>query len=194
MVRLLHLRRAGADHRPAVHRGLNETAGFIFALGAFAAGFFARPFGALVFGRIGDRLGRKGAFLVTITLMGVATLAVGFLPTYAQIGLTAPILLIVLRLIQGFALGGEYGGAAIYVAEHAPAKRRGEYTGWIQTSASLGLIGALGGRSSSPARSWASRRFNAWGWRIPFLFSAFLLAISLYMRMKLDESPAFLQA
>ena len=172
--------------------GLNDTAGFIFALGAFAAGFFARPFGALIFGGVGDRLGRKGAFLVTITLMGLATLAVGFLPTYAQIGLAAPVLLIVLRLIQGFALGGEYGGAAVYVAEHAPAARRGEYTGWIQISASLGLIGALG-------VIWVTREvmgetaFAAWGWRIPFLFSAFLLAISLYMRMKLDESPAFLR-
>ena len=172
--------------------GLNDTAGFIFALGAFAAGFFARPFGALVFGGIGDRLGRKGAFLVTITLMGLATLAVGFLPTYAQIGLAAPILLIALRLIQGFALGGEYGGAAVYVAEHAPVHRRGEYTGWIQISASLGLIGALGVIYVTRLIM-GEAAFNAWGWRIPFLFSAFLLVISLYMRLKLDESPAFLR-
>jgi predicted MFS family arabinose efflux permease len=170
--------------------GLNDTAGFIFALGAFAAGFFARPFGALVFGGIGDRLGRKGAFLVTITLMGVATLAVGFLPGYGQIGVAAPILLVVLRLVQGFALGGEYGGAAVYVAEHAPVKRRGEYTGWIQISASLGLIGALGVIYVTRNIT-GETAFAAWGWRIPFLFSAFLLAISLYMRMRLEESPLF---
>jgi predicted MFS family arabinose efflux permease len=170
--------------------GLNDTAGFIFALGAFAAGFFARPFGALVFGGIGDRLGRKGAFLVTITLMGLATLAVGLLPGYARIGVAAPVLLVVLRLIQGFALGGEYGGAAVYVAEHAPAARRGEYTGWIQISASLGLIGALGVIYAARLII-GEEDFAAWGWRVPFLFSAFLLAISLYMRMRLEESPLF---
>ena len=169
---------------------LNETAGVIFALGIFGAGFLFRPVGALVFGWVGDRLGRKGAFLVTVSLMGLATLAVGFLPTYAQVGITAPILLLVMRLIQGFALGGEYGGAAVYVAEHAPDKRRGEYTGWIQISASFGLIGALGVIFVT-RRILGEDAFNAWGWRIPFFFSAFLLAISLWMRLKLTESPAF---
>jgi MFS family permease len=169
---------------------LNETEGVIFALGVFGAGFLFRPLGALVFGWVGDRVGRKGAFLVTVSLMGLATLAVGFLPTYGQAGIAAPILLLVMRLLQGFALGGEYGGAAVYVAEHAPDDRRGEYTGWIQISASFGLIGAL-------AVIYVTRSligtdaFSAWGWRIPFLFSAFLLAISLWMRLKLSESPAF---
>ena len=169
---------------------LNETAGVIFALGIFGAGFLFRPVGALVFGWLGDRVGRKGAFLVTVSLMGLATLAVGFLPTYATAGITAPILLLVMRLIQGFALGGEYGGAAVYVAEHAPDKRRGEYTGWVQISASFGLIGALG--VIFITRSVMGQdAFNAWGWRIPFYFSAFLLAISLWMRLKLSESPVF---
>ena len=169
---------------------LNETAGVIFALGIFGAGFLFRPVGALVFGWVGDRMGRKGAFLVTVSLMGLATLAVGLLPTYANVGITAPILLLTMRLIQGFALGGEYGGAAIYVAEHAPERRRGEYTGWIQISASFGLIGALGVIFASRTLL-GQDAFNAWGWRIPFLFSAFLLAISLWMRLKLTESPAF---
>ncbi len=171
---------------------LNETAGVIFALGIFGAGFLFRPVGALVFGWLGDRVGRKAAFLVTVSLMGVATLAVGFLPTYATAGIAAPILLLVMRLIQGFALGGEYGGAAVYVAEHAPDKRRGEYTGWVQISASFGLIGALG--VIFITRSLMGQdAFNAWGWRIPFYFSAFLLAISLWMRLKLSESPVFKQ-
>ena len=165
-------------------------AGVIFALGIFGAGFLFRPVGALVFGWVGDRMGRKGAFLVTVSLMGLATLAVGLLPTYANVGITAPILLLTMRLIQGFALGGEYGGAAIYVAEHAPERRRGEYTGWIQISASFGLIGALGVIFASRTLL-GQDAFNAWGWRIPFLFSAFLLAISLWMRLKLTESPAF---
>ena len=169
---------------------LNETAGVIFALGIFGAGFLFRPVGALVFGWVGDKLGRKGAFLITVSMMGLATLAVGFLPTYAQVGITAPILLLVMRLIQGFALGGEYGGAAVYVAEHAPPARRGEYTGWIQISASFGLIGALGVIFLTRVIV-GQDAFNAWGWRIPFFFSAFLLAISLWMRLKLHESPAF---
>ena len=169
---------------------LNETTGVIFALGVFGAGFLFRPLGALVFGWVGDRVGRKGAFLVTVSLMGLATLAVGLLPTYGQVGLLAPTLLLVMRLVQGFALGGEYGGAAVYVAEHAPDARRGEYTGWIQISASFGLIGALA--VIFVTRSLVgTEAFNAWGWRIPFLFSAFLLAISLWMRLKLSESPAF---
>jgi predicted MFS family arabinose efflux permease len=171
---------------------LNETAGVIFALGIFGAGFLFRPVGALVFGWLGDRVGRKAAFLVTVSLMGLATLAVGFLPTYATAGIAAPILLLVMRMIQGFALGGEYGGAAVYVAEHAPDKRRGEYTGWVQISASFGLIGALGVIFITRAVM-GQDAFNAWGWRIPFYFSAFLLAISLWMRLKLSESPVFKQ-
>jgi MFS family permease len=169
---------------------LSPTEGVIFALGVFGAGFLFRPVGALVFGWVGDRLGRKGAFLVTVSLMGLATLAVGFLPTYAQAGLWAPSLLLVMRLIQGFALGGEYGGAAVYVAEHARDDNRGGATGWIQTSASFGLIGALGVIYVS-TRILGQDAFNAWGWRIPFFFSAVLLAISLFMRLKLAESPAF---
>ncbi len=169
---------------------LNETAGVIFALGIFGAGFLFRPVGALVFGWLGDKVGRKGAFLVTVSLMGLATLAVGFLPTYATAGITAPILLLAMRLIQGFALGGEYGGAAVFVAEHAPDDRRGEFTGWVQISASFGLIGALG--VIFACRTFlGTDAFNAWGWRIPFFCSAFLLAISLFMRMKLQESPVF---
>ena len=169
---------------------LSPTEGVIFALGVFGAGFLFRPVGALVFGWVGDRMGRKGAFLVTVSLMGLATLAVGFLPTYAQAGILAPSLLLVMRLIQGFALGGEYGGAAVYVAEHAPEKRRGEYTGWVQVSASFGLIGALGVIYLT-SKIIGQDAFNAWGWRIPFFFSAVLLAISLWMRLKLSESPAF---
>ena len=169
---------------------LSPTEGVIFALGAFGAGFLFRPVGALVFGWVGDRMGRKGAFLVTVSLMGLATLAVGFLPTYAQAGILAPSLLIVMRLIQGFALGGEYGGAAVFVAEHAPESKRGGHTGWIQTSASFGLIGALGVIYVT-TKVLGQDAFNAWGWRIPFFFSAVLLAISLFMRLKLSESPAF---
>jgi MFS family permease len=170
--------------------GVDETAATIFTLLGFAAGFVARPFGALFFGRIGDRLGRKYAFMVTISLMGGATFAIGLLPTYAQVGITAPVLLISIRLLQGFAVGGEYGGAVIYVAEHAPANKRGFYTGWLQTTASAGLVVALlvvlGTR-----RAMGEEAFAAWGWRLPFLFSLILLAISLWVRMRLRESPAF---
>ncbi|HZZ34984.1 MAG TPA: MFS transporter [Caulobacteraceae bacterium] len=173
---------------------LDETAGLLAALALFGAGFFFRPIGALIFGHVGDRIGRKGAFLVTVTLMGGATFAIGLLPTYAQAGPIAPILLILMRIIQGTALGGEYGGAAIYVAEHASANKRGGMTGWIQTSASFGLGGALVvifaaqdlmGKEAFESAGWTG------GWRIPFLFSAGLLAISIYMRLKLTESPAF---
>lgn len=173
------------------YSGVNEATGFILALATFAVGFFVRPLGALVFGVFGDMKGRKGAFLVTITAMGVATVAIGLLPDYDAIGIAAPIGLIILRMIQGFALGGEYGGAAIYVAEHAPAKQRGLMTSFIQTSAALGLIGAL-------LVIWACREImgkeafeDGWGWRIPFVLSALLLLISLWIRMKLGESPAF---
>lgn len=172
--------------------GLEETASIIFALLIFAAGFAVRPLGALIFGHIGDRVGRKGAFIITITLMGVATFAIGFLPTFDQAGILAPILLISLRLVQGLALGGEYGGAAIYVAEHSPAKKRGLMTGWIQASASVGLAGALIVVLITRTTI-GEEAFLDWGWRVPFLLSAGLFAISVYMRVKLHESPAFLK-
>jgi MFS family permease len=170
--------------------GVSETTGFIFALAAFAAGFAVRPFGALVFGRIGDVVGRKNTFLVTMAIMGLSTFLVGVLPTYEQIGVAAPIILIGLRLLQGLALGGEYGGAATYVAEHAPPDRRGLYTSWIQTTATLGLFLSLvvlvvTRLTMTPAA------FEEWGWRIPFLLSAALLAVSLWIRLKLAESPIF---
>ncbi|VFR47826.1 Permeases of the major facilitator superfamily [plant metagenome] len=176
----------------AVHffSGVNPTAGFIFALLAFAAGFAVRPFGALVFGRLGDLVGRKYTFLVTIVLMGASTFLVGVLPTYESIGMIAPIILIILRLLQGLALGGEYGGAATYVAEHAPHGRRGFFTSWIQTTATMGLflslLVILGVRTAL-----GEEAFRAWGWRIPFLISIVLLAVSVWIRMQLNESPAF---
>jgi MFS family permease len=170
--------------------GVNPTAAFIFALLAFAAGFAVRPFGALVFGRLGDLVGRKYTFLITIVIMGLSTSAVGFLPTYASIGLAAPVILIVLRMLQGLALGGEYGGAATYVAEHAPAGKRGAYTSWIQTTATLGLLLSL--LVILAARTaLGTERFDAWGWRIPFLLSVVLLAISVWIRLELEESPLF---
>lgn len=169
---------------------VGEATSYILALITFGVGFVVRPLGALVFGWFGDRHGRKRAFLVTITLMGGATVAIGLLPDYQQAGMLAPILLIAMRVLQGFALGGEYGGAAIYVAEHAPADRRGYLTGWIQTTAAVGLIGALVVIITTRLAV-GSAAFDAWGWRIPFLLSAFLLAISLWIRLRLDESPAF---
>ncbi len=170
--------------------GVNPTAAFIFALLAFAAGFAVRPFGALFFGRLGDLVGRKYTFLVTILIMGISTFIVGILPGYATIGIAAPIILICLRLLQGLALGGEYGGAATYVAEHAPHGKRGAYTAWIQTTATLGLFLSLliilGCRVSMSAEA-----FESWGWRIPFLVSIVLLGISIWIRLMLSESPAF---
>ncbi|HWJ86807.1 MAG TPA: MFS transporter [Pelagibacterium sp.] len=170
--------------------GVNETTGFILALLAFAAGFAVRPLGALVFGRMGDLWGRKNTFLVTMALMGLSTFAVGLLPSYEQIGVAAPLALVFLRLIQGLALGGEYGGAATYVAEHAPPGRRGFYTSWIQTTATLGLFASLlvilGTRNLM-----GEEAFRAWGWRVPFLLSIILLAISIWIRLKLQESPTF---
>jgi MFS family permease len=164
--------------------------GFIFALLAFAAGFAVRPFGALIFGRFGDMIGRKYTFLITMSLMGIGTFFIGLLPGFATWGILAPIVLIALRLIQGLALGGEYGGAAIYVAEHAPQNKRGYYTSWIQTTATLGLFLALllilGIRTAM-----GEAAFSDWGWRIPFLLSAILLAVSLWIRLKLSESPLF---
>jgi MFS family permease len=171
--------------------GVNETTGFIFALLAFAAGFFVRPFGALVFGRLGDLVGRKYTFLITIVIMGASTALVGLLPSYASIGVAAPIILIALRLLQGLALGGEYGGAATYVAEHAPNHRRGFYTSWIQTTATLGLFLSL--LVILACRVTLGPEFEVWGWRIPFLISIALLAISVYIRLQLQESPAFLE-
>lgn len=174
--------------------GLTDTAGYIAALALFGAGFAFRPIGALVFGRIGDKAGRKGAFLITVILMGGATFAIGLLPTYAQAGLIAPALLVLMRILQGFALGGEYGGAAIYVAEHAPPGARGRSTSWVQTSAAFGLFAALLVILVTrllTAKFFGPEAFDAWGWRIPFLFSAGLLAVSIFMRLKLSESPAF---
>ncbi len=169
---------------------VNETTSFIFALLAFAAGFFVRPFGAIVFGRLGDLIGRKYTFLVTILLMGGATAVVGFLPGYATLGIAAPVILISLRLLQGLALGGEYGGAATYVAEHAPPGKRGFFTSFIQTTATLGLfLSLLVILSCRLILGTAS--FEAWGWRIPFLLSIILLAISVWIRLKLNESPVF---
>jgi predicted MFS family arabinose efflux permease len=170
--------------------GVNPTAGFIFTLLAFAAGFAVRPFGALVFGRIGDIVGRKYTFLITMTLMGLGTFLIGVLPSYASAGLTAPIILVLLRLVQGLALGGEYGGAATYVAEHAPPGRRGFYTSWIQTTATVGLLLAL--LLVLGVRTWQGEEvFGDWGWRIPFLLSAVLLVVSIWIRLQLEESPIF---
>ncbi len=169
---------------------LDPASRTIFSLLAFAAGFIVRPFGALVFGRLGDMIGRKYTFLVTILIMGMSTFIVGVLPNYASIGIAAPIILIGLRMLQGLALGGEYGGAATYVAEHAPQGKRGAYTSWIQTTATVGLLLSLmvilGVRTWLPEKDW-----NEWGWRIPFLVSIFLLAISVWIRLSMNESPAF---
>ena len=168
----------------------SETAGFLLVLATFGAGFGVRPVGAVLFGYLGDRLGRKYTFLVTVTLMGLATAAVGLLPTFAQAGIAAPILLVVCRLLQGLALGGEYGGAAIYVAEHAPANRRGFYTSFIQASVIGGFLLSLAVVLSSTAFV-AKADWESWGWRVPFLFSIVLLAVSLWIRLKLKESPVF---
>ncbi len=170
--------------------GTDPNTAFIFALLAFAAGFIVRPFGALVFGRLGDMIGRKYTFLVTIVIMGASTFIVGLLPNYNSIGVAAPIILIVLRILQGLALGGEYGGAATYVAEHAPEGKRGFFTSWIQTTATLGLFLSLmvilGTRTAI-----GEDAFAAWGWRVPFLVSVFLLAVSVWIRLSMNESPAF---
>ena len=169
--------------------GLDAGSAFIFALLAFAAGFIVRPFGALVFGRLGDLIGRKYTFLVTILLMGGATFIVGILPNYATIGVAAPVILIALRMLQGLALGGEYGGAATYVAEHAPHGKRGAYTAWIQTTATLGLFLSL--LVILFTREFTGPAFEDWGWRVPFLVSILLLGVSVYIRLSMNESPAF---
>lgn len=170
--------------------GTDPNTAFIFALLAFAAGFIVRPFGALVFGRLGDMIGRKYTFLVTIVIMGLSTFVVGLLPNYASIGIAAPIILVSLRILQGLALGGEYGGAATYVAEHAPHDKRGAFTAWIQTTATLGLFLSLmvilGTRTAIGEEAFAD-----WGWRVPFLVSVFLLAVSVWIRLSMNESPAF---
>lgn len=170
--------------------GLDEGSAFIFALLAFAAGFIVRPFGALVFGRLGDMIGRKYTFLITILIMGSSTFIVGILPSYASIGVAAPVILIALRMLQGLALGGEYGGAATYVAEHAPHGKRGAYTSWIQTTATLGLflslLVILGTRTMIGEAAFAD-----WGWRVPFIVSILLLAVSVWIRLSMNESPAF---
>jgi MFS family permease len=166
------------------------TQGYIFALLTFAVGFAVRPFGGLVFGYLGDRNGRKRTFLFTIVIMGLATFAIGLLPDTSQVGAAAPYLLIALRIAQGFAVGGEYGGAAVYVAEHASRERRGAATGWIQVAATVGLFLALC-VILTLRTTMGEETFGAWGWRLPFLFSSVLLAISIWIRLKLDESPAF---
>ncbi|HEY2678234.1 MAG TPA: MFS transporter [Steroidobacteraceae bacterium] len=172
--------------------GVNEVTGFIFALAAFAAGFAVRPFGALVFGRLGDLVGRKHTFLITMGIMGGSTFAVGLLPNYATAGVLAPVLLLALRLLQGLALGGEYGGAATYVAENSPAGKRGLFTSFIQTTATLGLFGALIVVIVTRT-SLGEDAFKSWGWRIPFLISVVLLGISLWIRLQLSESPVFVK-
>ncbi len=174
----------------------NPTAALLSTLATFAAGFIVRPFGALVFGRLGDLVGRKYTFLLTLILMGGSTFAIGLVPSYKSIGFAAPVIVLLLRLLQGLALGGEYGGAATYVAEHAPANKRGFYTSWIQTTATLGLFVSLGvillvrqSLDSDPAMS--IKKFNEWGWRIPFLVSIILVIVSIYIRLKMNESPLF---
>ena len=169
--------------------GVNETTSFIFAPLAFAAGFAVRPFGAIIFGRLGDLAGRKHTFLITIVIMGVATALVGMLPGYATIGVAAPIILIALRLAQGLAVGGEYGGAATYIAEHAPPGQRGYYTSWIQITATAGMAVSL--CVILGCRWLLGAQFDAWGWRVPFLLSIILLCISVYIRLQLEESPVF---
>ncbi len=170
----------------------NNTLALIAYLSTFAVGFVVRPFGALFFGRIGDLVGRKYAFLVTLLIMGGATAAIGFLPTYATIGIAAPIILLLIRVLQGFALGGEYGGAAVYVAEHVPDEKRGFYTSFIQITATLGLFVSLV-VGIVVQNSMTREAFSAWGWRVPFIISIFLVGVSLYIRLRMKESPIFQQ-
>ena len=174
----------------------NPTAALLSTLATFAAGFIVRPFGALVFGRLGDLIGRKYTFLLTLIIMGGSTFAIGLIPSYQSIGFAAPIIVLLLRLLQGLALGGEYGGAATYVAEHAPPDRRGYFTSWIQTTATLGLFLSLGvilitRHSLDSDRAISITKFNDWGWRIPFLLSILLVAVSIYIRLRMKESPLF---
>src|SRR6478752_3567616 len=174
----------------------NPTAALLSTLAIFAAGFIVRPFGALVFGRLGDLIGRKYTFLLTLIIMGASTFAIGLIPGYEKIGYAAPIIVLILRLLQGLALGGEYGGAATYVAEHAPPNRRGFFTSWIQTTATLGLFLSLGiilitRHSLDADRVKSIAKFNEWGWRIPFLVSIFLVIVSVYIRLRMKESPLY---
>src|SRR6185312_6934313 len=176
----------------------NPTAALLFTLATFAAGLIVRPFGALVFGRLGDLSGRKHSFLITLTIMGFSTFAIGLVPGYATIGFVAPLIVVLLRLLQGLALGGEYGGAAIYIAEHCAPDRRGRYTSLIQGTASVGLLISLGvilitRYALDPDHSISIEKFNAWGWRVPFLLSIVLVVISLYIRLKMQESPMFVR-
>ena len=166
------------------------SSALLSTLAIFAAGFIVRPFGALVFGRLGDMVGRKYTFLLTLVLMGGSTFCIGLIPGYKSIGVAAPLLVLLLRLIQGLALGGEYGGAATYVAEHAPIERRGFFTSWIQTTATLGLFVSLG-IILTTRNTLGVEAFNEWGWRIPFLVSSLLVIVSIYIRMKMEESPLF---
>ncbi len=168
----------------------NPTTSLLAGFATFGAGFAVRPFGALVFGHVGDLVGRKYAFLVTVTIMGASTVLVGLLPTYSQIGVLAPTILVTLRLVQGLALGGEYGGAAVYVAEHAPDRKRGLYTSWIQTTATFGLVLALAVILVCRA-TMGNATFAAWGWRVPFLISALLVAVALWIRIRMAETPLF---
>jgi MFS family permease len=170
----------------------NPTAALLASLATFGAGFAMRPVGALVFGKLGDTIGRKRSFLITIVIMGLSTTLVGLLPTHAQIGWWAPVLLVILRLLQGLALGGEFGGATLYIAEHSPADRRGWFTAWIQTTGTMGLVLSL--LVILGCRAWlGDEAFRAWGWRLPFLFSVVLLGVSVYIRLRLKESPLFAQ-
>ncbi|MFM8739148.1 MAG: MFS transporter, partial [Cytophagales bacterium] len=168
----------------------NPTAAFLSTLATFAAGFIVRPFGALVFGRLGDKVGRKYTFLVTLIIMGGSTFAIGLVPNYNTIGIFAPLIVLLLRLLQGLALGGEYGGAATYVAEHAPATQRGFYTSFIQITATLGLFVSLG-VILMVRQSVGVEAFSSWGWRIPFILSALLVGVSIYIRLRMSESPLF---
>src|SRR5262250_2971587 len=177
---------------PLFYPSGNDTLALIAYLSTFAVGFVVRPFGALFFGRIGDIVGRKYAFLVTLLIMGGATASIGFLPTYATIGMAAPILLLLIRVLQGLALGGEYGGATVYVAEHVPDERRGFYTSFIQITATLGLFVSLAVVLAVQS-SMTDEHFRAYGWRIPFLISIFLVGMSLYIRLRMKESPIFSQ-
>src|ERR1700688_3642243 len=168
----------------------NETAAFLASLATFGAGFAVRPFGAMVFGALGDRIGRKRSFMITMVMMGFSTVVVGLLPTYAQVGVWAPVLLVFLRLTQGLAVGGEYGSAATYVAEHARPAHRGYYTSWLQTTSTIGLLLSLLVILACRL-TLGDEAFKAWGWRIPFLTSILLLAVSVYIRLKLEESPVY---
>jgi MFS family permease len=190
VVRLLHLRQFGHGNLPLFYPQGNNTLALIAYLSTFAVGFVVRPFGALFFGRIGDLVGRKYAFLVTLLIMGGATALIGFLPTYATIGMAAPIALLFIRVLQGLALGGEYGGAAVYVAEHVPDEKRGFYTSFIQITATLGLFVSLA-VILVIQNAMSREAFSAWGWRIPFIVSLLLVGVSLYIRLRMKESPIF---